>query len=34
MNIGGKRKKPLTDSRKAIKIKNGNYRGNKRQKTA
>ena len=34
VNIGCERKKPLTDLHKAIKIKNGNYRGNKRQKTA
>ena len=30
--IGGKRKKTLKDSCKAIKIKNGSYRGNKRQR--
>ena len=34
MRIGVKRKKPLSDPHKAIKIKNGTYRGNKRHKIA
>ena len=34
VSIGGKRKKSLTGLHKAIKMKNGNCRGNKRQKTA
>ena len=32
VSIGGRRKKPLQDLHKAIRTKNGNYRGNKRPK--